>query len=63
MSTYVVFVFSKNTLEVKKQTPETVALGELCRFPLPLVSLEGSLKYWFEFKSNHMSLVHGIFNG
>ena len=54
--------FLKKILGVSPQTPNFAVYGELGRYPMSLLALEKSIKYYLKIKSNRMSLIHTIFN-
>lgn len=53
--------FCKYILGVRKQTSTNAILGDLGRFPLSLLALERSLKYWCRIKQNTNNTVKLIF--
>ena len=54
--------FLKKILGVNPQTPNFAVYGELGRYPMSLLALEKSIKYYLKIKSNTMSLIHTIFD-
>ena len=54
--------FLKKILGVNPQTPNFAVYGELGRYPVSLLALEKSIKYYLKIKSNTMSLIHTIFD-
>ena len=53
--------FCKYILGVKKQTPNCAIYGELGRYPLSIICLERSLKYWIEILNNPHSPMFRLF--
>ena len=53
--------FCKYILGVKKQTPNCAIYGELGRYPLSIICLERSLKYWIKILNNPHSPMFRLY--